>query len=147
MAKELRLPRINSVIISGRLSRDVELRYTQGGTPVAKVPIAFDRSFKNASGEWQQEASFMDVIVWSKRGEQCAEFLKKGSPVLIEGYLKTRTYTDKDNQNHKIVEIVAQRINFLEKPEMSAETSEDASKPNTDSKAPDATTTDDEVPF
>ena len=147
MAKELRLPRVNSVIISGRLTRDVELRYTQSGTPVAKVPIAFDRSYKDASGEWQQEASFMDVVVWSKRGEQCAEYLKKGSPVLIEGYLKTRTYTDKDNQNRKIVEIVAQRINFLEKSEIVAQTSEEKTEKKVDEKAPAATTTDDEVPF
>ena len=147
MAKELRLPRINSVIISGRLTRDVELRYTQGGTPVAKVPIAFDRSYKDASGEWQQEASFIDVTVWSKRGEQCAEYLKKGSPILVEGYLKTRTYTDKDNQNRKIVEIVAQRINFLEKSEIDVETSKDETKQKVVNEALDATTKDDEVPF
>ena len=147
MAKELRLPRVNSVIISGRLTRDVELRYTQSGTPVAKVSIAFDRSYKDASGEWQQEASFMDVTVWSKRGEQCAEYLKKGSPVLIEGYLKTQTYTDKNNQNRKFVEIVAHRINFLEKSEIVAQASEEQTEKKINEKAPAATTTDDEVPF
>ncbi|MCK4312954.1 MAG: single-stranded DNA-binding protein, partial [Candidatus Cloacimonetes bacterium] len=77
----------------------------------------------------------------------CAEYLKKGSPVLIEGYLKTRTYTDKDNQNRKIVEIVAQRINFLEKPEIAAQASEEQTEKKVDEKAPAATTTDDEVPF
>jgi single-strand DNA-binding protein len=67
MASELRFPKINTIIISGRLTRDVDLRYLPNGTPVAKLPIAFDRSYQK-DGEWQQETSYIDIVVWSKRG-------------------------------------------------------------------------------
>jgi len=142
----LRMPRINSVVLSGRLTRDIELRYTQGGTPVAKLSLAFDRAYKDTSGEWQNESSFLDVTVWNKRAEQCAHDLHKGSPVVVEGYIKTRSYVDRDNNNRKITEIVANRVHFLEKVEVeqdefdSTQTQDLASNLN-------ATTTDDDVPF
>ncbi len=144
MASELRFPKINTIIISGRLTRDVDLRYLPNGTPVAKLPIAFDRSYQK-DGEWQQETSYIDIVVWSKRGEQCAEYLHKGSPVLLEGYLRTRSYVDNNNQNRKITEIVAQKISFLEKSDISKEKNEEPS--NTEAKAPAANVTDDDVPF
>ena len=145
MSKELRFPKINSLVLSARLTRDVELRYTPGGTAVAKLPLAFDRSFKDKNGEWQQESSFMDATVWSQRAEQCAEQLHKGSPILIEGYLKTRQYTDKDNNNRKATEIVARKVSFLEK---SGAPSESYNAPNTNQPtAPAANVTDDDVPF
>ena len=144
MASELRFPKINTIIISGRLTRDVDLRYLPNGTPVAKLPIAFDRSYQK-DGEWQQETSYIDIVVWSKRGEQCAEYLHKGSPVLLEGYLRTRSYVDNNNQNRKITEIVAQKISFLEKSDLSTDKNEEPS--NTEAKAPAANVTDDDVPF
>ncbi len=144
MASELRFPKINTIVISGRLTRDVDLRYLPNGTPVAKLPIAFDRSYQK-DGEWQQETSYIDIVVWSKRGEQCAEYLHKGSPVLLEGYLKTRSYVDNNNQNRKIAEIIAQKISFLEKSDFKAEKIEEPS--NTETKAPAANATDDDVPF
>lgn len=116
---ELRFPKLNTVILSGRLTRDVDLRYIPNGTAVAKLSLAFDRSYQK-DGEWQQETSYIDVIVWSKRGEQCAENLHKGSPVIVEGYLKTRSYTDSNNQNRKATEVVSSRISFLEKTDYSA---------------------------
>ncbi|HCX72489.1 MAG TPA: single-stranded DNA-binding protein [Candidatus Cloacimonas sp.] len=145
MAKELRLPRVNTVILSGRLTRDIELRYTQSGTPVTKLPIAFDRNYKDASGEWQSETSFIDVVVWSKIAERCAQYLHKGSAVLIEGYLQTRTFVDRDNQNRKVVEVVASRVNFLEK-EYNDSSNQNYSS-SQDSNQMEATTTDDDVPF
>ncbi len=141
MASELRLPRVNVIILSGRLTRDVELRYTPSGTPVAKLSVAFDRSYQR-DGEWVQETSYIDVVVWSKRAEQCGENLHKGSAVLVEGYLKTRTYQDKDNQNRKITEIIATKVNFLEK---SSDNSGSYSAKPTMNVASDIT--DDDVPF
>jgi single-strand DNA-binding protein len=145
---ELRFPRINTIILSGRLTRDVELRYTPSGTPVAKLSIAFDRAYKDQAGEWQQETSYIDVTVWSKRAEQCAQELHKGSPILVEGYLKTRMYVDKDNNNRKITEIIAQKVSFLEKA-----ASEDSDYGDSYKKGEvhdeefTSTTTDDDVPF
>jgi len=143
MPKELRLPRINTIIISGRLTRDVNLRYTPGGTAVAGFSLAVDRSYKKGD-EWIQETSYIDIVVWSYKAEQCAEQLHKGSPVLVEGYLRTRTYETKDGQNRKIAEIVANKVSFLEKATSSEEFNE---QPNEKKVAPEATTTDDEVPF
>ncbi|MBN1327738.1 MAG: single-stranded DNA-binding protein [Candidatus Cloacimonetes bacterium] len=142
MVAELRLPRINNVIISGRLTRDVEIRYTPNGTPVARLSLAFDRNYQK-DGEWQQETSYIDVVVWSKKGEQCAESLHKGSPVIIEGYLKTRTYQDKDNQNRKVTEIIASKVNFLEKGAYPANQNES----DDNHSEPISSVTDDDVPF
>ncbi len=144
---ELRFPKINTMILSGRLTRDVDLRYIPSGTPVAKLSVAFDRSYQK-NGEWQQETSYIDVIVWSKRGEQCAENLHKGSPVIVEGYLRTRSYTDSNNQNRKATEVVANKISFLEKSDYSAQPVNNSndftsgSQPNVKSEI-----TDDDVPF
>ena len=114
MSKELRFPRVNTVVLSGRLTRDVDLRYIPSGTPIAKLSVAFDRAYQK-NGEWHKDVSYIDVLVWSKRGEQCVESLHKGDPVLVEGRLNVRIYTDKDNVNHKIPEIVSTKISFLEK--------------------------------
>jgi single-strand DNA-binding protein len=150
MSKELRFPNINSIIISGRLTRDVELRYLPNGTPVAKLSIAFNRNYQK-NGEWQQETSYIDVVVWSKRGEQCAEYLHKGSPVLVEGYLRTHSYVDKNEQNRKVTEIIGGKVSFLEK-ESYDSTSKDEFQPadktsNKNISQPVADVTDDDVPF
>ncbi|MEA1973496.1 MAG: single-stranded DNA-binding protein [Candidatus Cloacimonadota bacterium] len=113
MSKNLRFPQINHITISGRLTRDVELRYTPNGVAVTSLSIAFDRNYKK-DGEWVNEANFTDVVVWNEKAEQCAKYLSKGSPILVEGYLKTRTYQTKDNQNRKVTEIVSTKVNFLE---------------------------------
>jgi len=138
------------MIISGRLTRDVELRYLQNGTPVAKLSLAFNRNYQK-NGEWQQETGYIDVVVWSKRGEQCAEYLHKGSPVLVEGYLKTHSYVDKNEQNRKVTEIVSSKVSFLEKESYDSNSNEEfqpsdnSGKKNTSQ--PVAEVTDDDVPF
>ena len=113
---ELRFPRVNSIVLSGRLTRDPELRYIPNGTPMISLPIAFDRAYQK-NGEWVQDVSYANVVVWSKRAEQCAQELKKGSPILVEGYLNVRNYVNKDNVGQKSVEIVSNKISFLEKDE------------------------------
>ena len=144
---ELRFPKINSVIISGRLTRDVDLRYIPNGTAVAKLSLAFDRSYQK-NGEWQQETSYIDVVVWSKRGEQCAESLHKGSPVLVEGHLRTRSYVDSNNQNRKITEVVANKISFLEKTGFADDQEpESAGKTGFPTEDHADNITDDDVPF
>ena len=115
---ELRFPGINNCTISGRLTRDVELRYTQGGSAVAKMGIAFDRNYKKGE-EWERETSFMDVTVWTKLAERCAEYLHKGSPIVAEGYVKTGSYDNKEGNKVKTFELVAHKIYFLEKSEQS----------------------------
>lgn len=141
---ELKFPHVNIIIISGRLTRDVDLRYTPTGTPVANMSIAFDRNYQK-NGEWVQDTSFMDVTVWSNLGERCATELHKGSPILIEGYLQTRTYTDRNNNNRKVAEIVARRVNFLEKSDSYQNQPKEQKKDQTEELKADVT--DDDVPF
>jgi len=150
MSKELRFPNINSIVMSGRLTRDVELRYLQNGTPLAKLSLAFNRNYQK-NGEWQQETGYIDISVWSKRGEQCAEYLHKGSPVIVEGYLRTHSYVDKNEQTRKVTEIVATKVSFLEKESYNANPNEEYQSSESGNKPapvkPDAEVTDDDVPF
>jgi len=149
MAKDLRFPSINQVTITGRLTRDPELRYTQSRTAIVNLAIAFSRKYQQ-NGEWQEQTSFCDVVVWSKKAEDCANYLSKGSPILVEGYLQVRNYESKDGQSRKAVEIVSNRIHFLEWND-----SKGNSSPDTGQKYPEpsgvnnnsSTTTDDDVPF
>ena len=143
MAKNLNFPRVNSLTISGRLTREIELKYTPSGAAVASLPIAFDRAYKDQSGAWQSETSYINVIVWNQRAEQCASTLKKGSAVLVEGYLKTRSYTDSNNQNRKITEIVAKKVYFLEREDNQYAQNE----PPLPKEELVETTKDDDVPF
>ncbi len=148
MAKEIKFPRLNSVMISGHLTRDVELRYTPRGTPVAKLGIAFNRVYQGQDGNWIEEANFMDVSVWGKQAEFSSERLRKGSPIIVEGYLKTSNYTDKDNQQRKFVEIVANKLHYLEKTGSSYDESPSEEAPsNYDANTADQNVTDDDVPF
>lgn len=148
MAGDLRFPRINSVVISGRVTRDIELRYTPKGTPIARISIAFDRVYYDNNHELQKVASFMDVVTFMKQAEECQKRLHKGSPIIVEGYLQARSWQDKDNNTRKTVEIQAQRVHFLEwdnsQPGGRQERFED--HPPTDEDIP-ADITDDDVPF
>jgi len=115
MSKKLRMPNVNIVTISGRITRDLELRYLNSGMQVVKLPLAVSRNYKDKQGQWQQETSFVDVVVWSTSAERCAQNLKKGDPVLVEGSLRTNSFTTKDGRNVKATEIQANRVHFLEK--------------------------------
>ncbi len=119
MAHDLRLPNINIVVLSGRLTRDVELRYTPNGTPVAKLGIASNNPYMK-DGEWQEDTSFLDITVWNKRAEQCAEYLHKGSPIIVEGRIKTRVYENNEGKKIKVTDIISNRVSFLEKGETSS---------------------------
>lgn len=115
MAGNLRLPDINLVIIAGRLTRDPEVRYTPAGKAVAKVGIANNRRFRNAStNEWQDETTFVDVTVWGEAAERAKEKLKKGSPVLVEGRLVSESWETKEGAKRSTLKITAKRLQALE---------------------------------
>lgn len=111
---ELRMPRINRVLISGRITNDVEIRYTAKGTPVVRFTLAVDRTVKDATGQYQNQASFIEVVAWSKWAESLTNNAHKGSPVIVEGRIETRNYVDSNNNNRKSVEVIAEYIQFLE---------------------------------
>ncbi|GAK30932.1 single-stranded DNA-binding protein [Weissella oryzae SG25] len=103
---------INRVVLTGRLTRDVELRYTQSGAAVASFTLAVDRSYTNANGE--READFINAVIWRKPAENFANFFSKGSLVGIEGRLQTRSYDDQSGQRRYITEVVVDNFTFLE---------------------------------
>ncbi len=103
----------NKSVLIGRLTRDPELRYTQGeGVPVTNFTLAVDRPFTNQKGE--KEADFIKIVVWKKTAENCATYLAKGSLVAVEGRLQIRSYEDKESVKRYVAEIVARNVVFLD---------------------------------
>ncbi len=112
---DLRLPSLNRVLIAGRTTRDPELRYTPSGTAVCNLRLASSRRYKDRSGEWQDDSTFINVVAWGKTAENCGEYLKKGSAVLVEGRLQSRSWETEDGQKRSVVEINALRVEFLDR--------------------------------
>ena len=112
---DLRLPPTNFVIISGRLTRDPELKYISSGKAVCQLSIANSRYYKDKSGEKAEDTSFIDVTCWEKTAEYIGENLKKGRPVLVEGRLKTESWDDKTTgQKRSKLGIQAQTVTPLD---------------------------------
>jgi len=105
---------LNRVILIGRLAREPELRYTPGGTAVTRLVLAVDRSFTNRQGE--READFIDIVVWQKLAETCANYLGKGRLVAVEGRLQIRSYDDSQGIRRRAAEVVADNVRFLDRP-------------------------------
>lgn len=101
-------------MLSGRITHDIDLKYTPKGTPVVRFALAVDKSFKDDSGVWQNSSCFIDVVAWSKWAESLSNNAHKGSAVVVEGRIDARTYVDGSGNNRKAVEIVAEYIQFLE---------------------------------
>ena len=102
---------LNKIFIMGRLTRDPELRRTQGGTPVASFTLAVDRDFKDsASGE--RVADFIDCVAWRHTGEFVSRYFSKGQMAVVEGRLQIRNWTDKDGNKRRSAEVVADQVYF-----------------------------------
>ena len=102
---------LNRVILIGRLTRDPELKYTPNGTAVASFTLAVDRFRTNAQGE--KEVDFINIVVWQKQAENCANYLGKGSLVAVEGRIIVRSYEDKEGKKRWVTEVVAEAVRFL----------------------------------
>jgi len=87
----------NKVILMGNLTRKPEVRYTQNGTAICKLGLAVNRRFKDQTGEWKEEATFVDITFFGKRGEAFAKYHDKGKPAFIEGSLRLDTWEDKQS--------------------------------------------------
>ena len=103
---------VNKAIILGNLGRDPELKYTIGGTPVARLEVATTRSWTNKSGERQEETEWHRVSVWGKSAEHCNNYLSKGRQVYVEGRIKTSSY-EQDGVKKWSTEIVADSVQFI----------------------------------
>jgi single-strand DNA-binding protein len=107
------MPAFNSVILMGNLTRDPELKHTSSGSAVCAFGIAINSKYKSKSGEQKEEADFFDIEAWGKTAELCSQYLKKGSPVLIEGRLKQDRWEDESGQKRSKVKIVCNGVQFL----------------------------------
>jgi single-strand DNA-binding protein len=106
---------LNKVMIIGRLGADPELKYTQSGTPVARMRIATSETYTDREGNRQESTEWHTVVVWNNTAENCANYLSKGSMVYVEGSITTRQWQDKDGQNRYTTEIKGQRVQFLDR--------------------------------
>ena len=101
---------LNKIFIMGRLTRDPELRRTQSGTAVTSFSLAVDRDFKSQGGE--KETDFIDVVAWRSTAEFVAKYFSKGRMAVVEGRLQIRDWKDKDGNNRRSAEVVADNIYF-----------------------------------
>lgn len=102
---------LNNVVVMGRLGRDPELRYTPNGTAVCSLSLAVDRDRPGADG--QKATDWLDVTVWGKQAESCAQHLTKGRTISVVGRIQVRTYENQEGQKRKAWEIVAERTHWL----------------------------------
>lgn len=103
---------INNVVLVGRLTREIELRQTQTGVPVANFTLACDRNFKNNDGSTSTD--FINCVIWRKKAEVLAQYTRKGTLIGIVGSIQTRNYENNQGQRVYITEVSVQDFTFLE---------------------------------
>lgn len=106
------MPAFNSVTLLGNLTRTPELRYTPSGAAVCDLGLAVNRKYTTAGGEKREEVLFIGCVAWGKQAESCAEFLDKGSLVMINGRLQSRQW-EKEGQKRTTIEVVVDTVQFL----------------------------------
>lgn len=136
---------VNKVILVGRLGKDPELKYTQGGDAVANFSVATDETWTR-DGEKQQRTEWHNIVAWKKLAEICGQYLKKGQQVYLEGKLQTRKWENEGTTHYK-TEIVLNNMVMLGKKEDSDGESRGSSKKQTREPGDDLGITDDDIPF
>ena len=112
---DLKMADINFVIVAGNVTQAPIFWVPRNGTPVVNFSIASNRKFKDSTNQWQEDVCYVGVVAWNKLAESCRDRLKKGSAVLVDGELQSRSWKSEDGHNRSIVEIKARRIQFLNK--------------------------------
>ena len=121
---------MNRVVISGRFTKEHELRYNQSGTAILSNTIASNRKFKNKNGEY--EADFINVVLFNQQAKFTADYSKKGDMALVEGRLQTRTYDDKEGKKVYVTEVIADSVELLT-PKQSQNSNENTPAPSQNS--------------
>ena len=105
---------LNRAIIAGNLTRDPEMRYTVNKKAYTRFTVAVNYRYKDPNGEYKDSADYIPVIVWGTQAESCGKYLKKGSPVLIEGRIQTGSYDAKDGSGKRYTtDLLADKVIFL----------------------------------
>jgi single-strand DNA-binding protein len=102
----------NRVILLGNLTRDIEIKHLQSGMSVAEIGIAVNDRRKDQAGNWIEETTFVDVTLWGRTAEVAAEYLGKGSPILIEGRLKLDQW-EKDGQKRSKMRVICEKMQMI----------------------------------
>ena len=108
------MPDYNKVLLMGRLTRDVELKYTPSNMAVANIGLAVGRRYKTKDGEQREETTFVDCEAWSRTAELMNQCLSKGRPGFIEGRLKLDQWQDKDGSNRSKMKVVIENFQFID---------------------------------
>ena len=106
---------LNKVMIIGNVGTDPEMRFTPNGSPVTTFRMAVSRNYTTAEGERRQETEWFSVVTWNKLAETCNQFLTKGKRAYAEGSLRTRAWEGQDGQKRSRMEVIANRVIFLDK--------------------------------
>lgn len=104
---------INCIILMGRLTHDPELKTTSAGTSVTSFSVAVERDFAK---DGEKQTDFIDVVAWGKTAEFVCRYFAKGRMIAVQGRLQTRTYTDKEGNKRKAVEVTAEKVSFTGEP-------------------------------
>ena len=128
---------LNKVMLIGNVGTDPEMRFTPSGNPVTSFRLATSRTYTTSDGERRQETEWFTVVAWRKLAENCNQFLTKGQRVYVEGNLRTRNWEGRDGQKRTSVEVIANRVLFLDRQavaplpseELPAEPAEDEIEP------------------
>ena len=105
----------NKVMLIGRVTRELELRHTDGGTAVTEISLAINREWTTSEGERRRDACFVDVVLWAKKAEAAVEHLQKGTPVFIEGRLDLDQWQGSDGTTRSKLRVVADQFQKLDK--------------------------------
>ena len=109
---------INNVVLVGRTTKEIELKYTSNNLAYANFTLAVNRNFKNQNGE--READFINIVIWRQQAENLANWAKKGTLLGITGRIQTRNYENQQGQRVYVTEVVADNFQILEKREAQA---------------------------
>lgn len=104
---------MNKIILLGRMTREPEVRTTPTGKTVVVFSLAVDRPYKGRDGK--AEADFINIVTWNKTAELVGTYVHKGERLLVEGRLQIRSYDGKDGQKHYVTEVIADRMEFIER--------------------------------
>ena len=112
----------NKVLLMGNLTKDPELRYTPQGMAVANLRLAVNRKYRTKDQELKEEVCFITAVVWNKQAETCNQYLHKGSSVFVEGRLQSRSWEDNTGAKRSVIEVRAERVQFMGAPSGVAKT-------------------------
>lgn len=130
---------MNKVILLGRLTKEVEVRYTQNNTAVASFSLAVNRRFAK---QGEQQADFINIVAWNKVAEFCSKYFTKGQQVSVVGRIQTRTWDDQNGQKRYATEVIAEEVYFADTKREQQESTQESTQATTNFSFED-----DELPF